>query len=84
MTLYQVQGYLVFGFDFDFRLHKLTFFLKYREHSSLLQGKTYTHTKRIFKTMVNLRINQTFNTGAVRKPHLPDRGKMFIYFSGLP
>ena len=30
--------------------------------------------------MVNIRINQTFSTGAVRKPHLPDRGKMFIYF----
>ncbi len=36
------QGYLVFGSGFDFRLHKLTFFPQYREHSSLLQGN-YIH-----------------------------------------
>jgi len=40
------QDDLVFGFDFGFRLQMLTFFLKYREHSSLLQGN-YIHIAKV-------------------------------------
>ena len=40
-----MQGYLVLGFDFGFRLHKLTFFTEDRERSVLLQRKVYPYMK---------------------------------------
>ena len=45
MTLSSYQDDLVFAFDFDFGLQMLTFFRKYREHSSLLQKKVYPYMK---------------------------------------